>query len=165
MQDNNVWFECFWQGWILIHIHSYQRTIFFRHPSIFCSLHRCNIFGRVGRWLGQIGRWLCYHLIYMLRNGWTFFSKSLRWISNEKSWHERDHRINSPRQNRGLTPKSSEENKGNFFVLINPYFNDSLTIVHIAVRTFWVTVEDNIGGVTARPRINIRQLPSCQRYN
>lgn len=51
------------------------------------------------------------------------------------------------------------------FVLINPYFNDSLTIVHIAVRTFWVTVRDNIGGVTARPRINIRQLPSCQRYN
>lgn len=33
MQDNNVWFECFWQGWILIHIHSYQRPIFFRHPS------------------------------------------------------------------------------------------------------------------------------------
>lgn len=33
MQDNNVWFECFWQGRILIHIHSYQRTIFFRHPS------------------------------------------------------------------------------------------------------------------------------------
>lgn len=116
MQDNNVWFECFWQGWILIHIHSYQRTIFFRHPSIFCSLHRCNIFGRVGRWLGQIGRWLCYHLIYMLRNGWTFFSKLLRWISNEKTWHERDYRINSPRQNRGLTPKSSEENKGNFCI-------------------------------------------------